>query len=213
LNENTRSEFNVQSSEFFSFFAKIGYCAHGNPDLRNRLNCVVTGGSIDSIMIDVQHDSPVPLHEQIASQLMAHIASEDLKAGARLADYRTFAQQLLTNPQVIARTYADLEADGVLKRHPSGGMEVVAGAEIICRNRLQDAARRRLREAIQQGRASGLADAELRQAVEQALTAAPVQPVPPGELLTSIKKRSHASSHRDSQGIQDLSRQKGRGPA
>ena len=36
-------------------------------------------------MIDIQHDSPVPIHEQIASQLMVHIAAGDLAAGSKLA--------------------------------------------------------------------------------------------------------------------------------
>ncbi|MCS7046858.1 MAG: GntR family transcriptional regulator, partial [Gemmataceae bacterium] len=63
---------------------------------------------IETIMIDIQHDSPTPIHEQIAQQLMAQIASGDLAAGAILPDYREFAQKLLTNPQVVARAYAEL---------------------------------------------------------------------------------------------------------
>jgi DNA-binding transcriptional regulator YhcF (GntR family) len=164
-------------------------------------------------MIDLQRDSPVPIHEQITSQIMAHVAAGDLQAGAMLPDYRLFAQELLTNPQVVARAYADLEWAGVLKKHPAGGMEVIAGAHVICKARLQDMARQRLVQAVRQGLAAGLSDAELRQTVEHTLVAAPVPPLSPAELSTSIKTSSHASSHRDSQGIQDLSRQTGRGSA
>jgi len=162
-------------------------------------------------MIDIQHDSPVPIHEQITSQLMAHIATGVLKAGTRLADYRTFAQELLANPQVVARAYADLEWAGVLERHAAGGMAVVAGADVICRGRLQDAARQRIRQAVRSGAECGLALADIRQTVDQALAAPATPPLTPAQLSTSIKKPSHASSHRDSQGIQDLSRQKGPG--
>ena len=49
-------------------------------------------------MFDIQHDSPVPIHEQIASQIRVHVATGALKAGAILAEYRAFAQELLTNP-------------------------------------------------------------------------------------------------------------------
>ena len=163
-------------------------------------------------MIDIQHDSPVPVHEQLMGQLMSLIASGHLQAGTRLADYRAFAQQLLTNPQAVTRCYAELKEDGVLKKHPSGGMEVVAGAEFICRRRLQDTVRQRLRQAVRQGLECGLTEGEIRQAIEETLAAPPPPPLAPAELTTSIKKRAHATSHRDSQGIQDLSRQKGFGP-
>ncbi len=162
-------------------------------------------------MLDIQHDSPAPIHEQIATQLMTHVAAGDLPAGARLADYRKLAQELLTNPQGVARAYADLEWEGILKEHPAGGMEVVAGADVICRGRIHELARERLRDAVRHGQAVGLADAEIRQTVEHTLVAAPLPPVSPAELSTAIKKPSHASCHRDSQGIQDLSWEKGGG--
>jgi GntR family transcriptional regulator len=178
--------------------------------------------TINSIMIDIQHDSPVPIHEQITSQLMAHIAAGTLKAGTRLADHRAYAQQLLANPQVVARAYADLEWEGVLRPFPAGGMEVIPGADVICQRRLQDQARQRVRQAIRQAQDCGIADAEIRQVLEQTLAAPPVAPLSPAELSAAIKKAphvvapgevktTHASSHRTSQDIQDLSRQKGRG--
>lgn len=162
-------------------------------------------------MFDIQHDSPVPIHEQIANQIMTHVAAGDLPAPATLPDYRKLAQELLTNPQVVARAYADLEWEGVLKKHPAGGMEVIAGADVICRGRIHELARQRLRDAVRQGLASGLVDAEIRHTVEQTLVAPPLEPVSPADLSTSIKKSSHASRHRDSQGIQDLSWEKGSG--
>ena len=183
-------------------------------------------------MIDIQHDSPTPIHEQITNQIMVHVASGDLPAGATLSDYRAFAQQLLTNPQVVARAYADLEWAGVLKKHPGGGLEVIAGADVVCKVRLQDQARQRLRDAVRQARLTGLSDVEIHQAIDveihqaidQETAAPPPAPLTPAELRKAIKKPSHPSpshaspSHarlphaagdRDSEGIQDLSRQKG----
>ena len=84
-------------------------------------------------MIDIQHDSPVPIHEQIAGQIRAHISSGALKPGAKLAEYRACAQELLTNPQAVARAYGDLEWEGALRKGPAGVMEVTAGAAAICR--------------------------------------------------------------------------------
>jgi GntR family transcriptional regulator len=157
-------------------------------------------------MFDIQHDSPVPIHEQITSQIRAHVASGALKSGALLAEYRAFAQELLTNPQVVAHAYADLEDEGVLKKVSSGGMEVSDEAAVICRVRLQDMAGERIRQAVALGIAWGLTDAEIVKAVERELAASKVQPLSADEVLQAMKKPTHESSHRDSQGIQDLSR-------
>lgn len=162
-------------------------------------------------MIDIDIDSPVPIHEQITHQLMAHIASGDLKAGAKLAEYREFAQRYLTNPQVVGRAYAFLEGEGVLNREPSGIMIVTEGAAVICRVRLQETAYQSIRKAVTQGLAVGLPESEIRKAVDQALAAALVPPLSPEEVVTAFKKPTHATSHRDSQGIQVLSRQIGPG--
>ena len=158
-------------------------------------------------MFDIQHDSPVPIHEQITNQLRAHIASGALKAGALLTEYRAFAQEILTNPQVVARAYADLEAEGVLKKGLAGGMVVSAGADVICRARLQESARDYIRHAITLGVAWGLTDPEILNVVERALTASKVEPLSPEQILQAMKKPTHEHSHRASQGIQDLSRQ------
>ena len=52
-------------------------------------------------MFDIQHDSPVPIHEQLTGQIRAHVASGALAAGALLGEYRAFAQELLTKTAVL----------------------------------------------------------------------------------------------------------------
>jgi GntR family transcriptional regulator len=160
-------------------------------------------------MIDIQHDSPVPIYEQIAGQLRTQIASGVLVAGAKLADHRAFAQELVTNPQAVAKAYGDLEWEGVLKKLPGGRMEVTPGAAVVCRVRLQDMAKERLRQAVAQAVAAGLVDAEIAKAFEQALAAAHTAPLTEPELRNAIQKPTHERRHRDSSAIQDLSRQEG----
>jgi GntR family transcriptional regulator len=163
-------------------------------------------------MIDLQPDSPVPIDEQITSQIMAAVATGALQAGARLAEYRAFAQHLLTNPQAVARAYAELEAQGVLRKLPSGGMEVVAGADVICRVRLQNAARQAIRQAVRQALACDLPEVEILQAVEQTLAEPAPATLSKAEVQTAIKKAPHVSSHRDSQNIKKVSPADGGGP-
>jgi GntR family transcriptional regulator len=162
-------------------------------------------------MFDIQHDSPVPIHEQLTSQIRVHVASEALKAGAELPEYRAWAQELLTNPQVVAKAYADLEAEGVLSKRPNGTMVVNVGAALICKLRLQDMALKNLANAVGLGVACGLDDAAIQKAVEQALAAGKNLPLTPDQVLQAMKKPKYEPSHRASQGIQDLSRKKGAG--
>lgn len=157
-------------------------------------------------MFDIQHDSPVPIHEQLTNQIRGHIATGALKAGVRLAEYRAFAQELLTNPQVVARAYNDLYLDRVLKKCPDGCMEITAEAATVCRAQLQASARQRIGQAVAQGLAAGLAEAEIVKAVQEELAAAKIEPLSPEKAQYAIKKPTHETSHRDSQGIQDLSR-------
>jgi GntR family transcriptional regulator len=152
------------------------------------------------MMIDIQHDSPVPIHEQIMSQIIAHVARDALKPGALLPEYRAFAQEIVANPQAVARAYGDLEWEGVLAKCPGGEMKVLPGAAEICRARQRDAASRGLGQAVACALASGLNADEIRRLVEDELAAAARQPVSP-EVL------GHASGDRTSQGIQVLSRQ------
>jgi GntR family transcriptional regulator len=158
-------------------------------------------------MFDVQADSPVPVHEQIFAQVIGHIATESLKAGAQLPEYRALAQRLLTHPQVVARAYADLEWEGVLTPSAGGGMEITSDAAVICRIRQRHLAGQQLRQAVAEARRRSLDQAEIRKIVEQELSA----PSPDGARLTSdsedARNPTHVSSDSTSQGIQVLPRQ------
>ena len=125
------------------------------------LNWLMFRCRIDVAMFDIQHDSPVPIHEQLTSQIRVHVASGALRAGAVLAEYRAFAQELLTNPQVVARAYAELEDEGVLEKNAAGGLVVTSRAAEKCRERMRNIAGEHLRRAVALGVACGLSDAEI----------------------------------------------------
>jgi GntR family transcriptional regulator len=157
-------------------------------------------------MFDIQHDSAVPVAEQITGQIRAQVASGALKAGAALAEHRALAKELLTNPQVVARAYGELEREGVLKKDVTGTVEVTAAAAELCRQHLRDLARTRIREAVAFGLANGLPEVEIVQAVADELAVVRGQPVGVDEVLKAIKNPKHEFSYRNNQGIQDLSR-------
>jgi DNA-binding transcriptional regulator YhcF (GntR family) len=163
-------------------------------------------------MYDIDRDSLVPIHEQIAGQIAAHIATGALHAGTVLPEYRAFAQELLTNPQAVTRAYAELEREQVLGKTKTGEMFVAVGAAAICQTRLRQTAYERLRGVVAFALGCGMSDVEIAQALERALGACKMQPLAPNEILNAIRLPTHDSSHRASEGIQVLPRQGRPGP-
>src|SRR5213076_636085 len=70
------------------------------------------------------HISPkdgVPIYRQIVNQVKYLVGSGRLASGEELPPIRVLAEQLVVNPNTVARAYAELEHAGVVtKRHGSG---------------------------------------------------------------------------------------------
>ena len=69
------------------------------------------------------HDG-VPIYRQIVNQVKHQVASERLKAGDEMPPIRHLAQQLLINPNTVARAYRELEGAGVLLSRQGSGTRV-----------------------------------------------------------------------------------------
>jgi GntR family transcriptional regulator len=68
----------------------------------------------------------VPIYQQLREQICSAIARGKLVADERLPSVRELSQTLVVNPNTIARTYTELEREGVLYTRP--GMGVFAAA-------------------------------------------------------------------------------------
>ena len=72
--------------------------------------------------LTVDPRSAVPPFEQMRVQLLALVSSGDLASGTRLPTVRRLAEDLGIAPNTVARTYRELEADGIIEtrgRHGS----------------------------------------------------------------------------------------------
>ena len=80
------------------------------------------------------HISPVdgvPIYLQIVNQVKYLVASGQLTEGAEMPSIRVLAEQLLVNPNTIARAYRELEASGVLcKRRATGTYVSASGSPL-----------------------------------------------------------------------------------
>src|SRR5437588_10068218 len=74
--------------------------------------------------ISIATGSTVPIYRQIVDQICRAVATGRLVAGEQVPSVRTLAEQLVVNPNTVARTYADLIRDGVLEAQKGKGVFV-----------------------------------------------------------------------------------------
>ncbi len=80
----------------------------------------------------------VPIYLQIVNQVKFLVASGRLSAGEELPPIRTLAEQLLVNPNTVARAYRELELAGVVtKRRTTGTYVSDAASPLARRERLK----------------------------------------------------------------------------
>ena len=76
------------------------------------------------MQIHVSDASGTPYYQQVVSQIRLLVASGRLEAGEQLPAVRKLAEQLLINPNTVARAYRELEAEGVVSARRGAGVFV-----------------------------------------------------------------------------------------
>jgi GntR family transcriptional regulator len=80
----------------------------------------------------------VPIYLQIANQVKYLVASGRLSPSDEIPPIRVLANQLLVNPNTVARAYLELERAGVVvKRHGSGTYISDSGSPLARKERLK----------------------------------------------------------------------------
>ena len=126
----------------------------------------MTGRADITLRVDLA--DPTPPFEQLRRQLAYFIETGRIGDGERLPPLRQLAGDLGLAVGTVARTYRELEADGLVRSRRGGGTRVVAPsrppAELAMR-RLDAAAR----AYVQQAALLGASRDDVRQALERAL--------------------------------------------
>ena len=88
--------------------------------------------------IHLSRQNGVPTYQQIVNQVKYLVASGRLQAGEELPPIRALAEQLVINPNTVARAYRELETAGVVaKRSTTGTYVSDAGSPLARRERLK----------------------------------------------------------------------------
>ena len=90
------------------------------------------------MQIHISPNDGVPIYLQIVNQVKYLVASGRLAPGEELPPIRALAEQLLVNPNTVARAYRELEVAGVVtKRRTAGTYVSDAGSPLAHRERLR----------------------------------------------------------------------------
>jgi GntR family transcriptional regulator len=111
----------------------------------------------------------VPIYLQLMEQVKHAVETGAVRAGEQLPGIRPLAEELVINPNTVAKAYRELEHEGVIELRHGAGAFVSATAK---RKKGPDAVRLAqpiVSGAIEKLRAKGLSDEEIRRLFEAEL--------------------------------------------
>jgi DNA-binding transcriptional regulator YhcF (GntR family) len=76
------------------------------------------------VQLHISSHDGVPIYLQVVNQVKYLVASGRLAPGEELPPIRTLAEQLLINPNTVARAYRELELAGVVTKRRTAGTYV-----------------------------------------------------------------------------------------
>jgi len=85
------------------------------------------------MQLHIQAHDGVPIYLQVMQQIKYLVASGRLQPGEELPSIRTLAEQLLVNPNTIARAYRELEIAGVVEKRRTAGTYVAENGSPLAR--------------------------------------------------------------------------------
>jgi len=120
--------------------------------------------------ISISTGTTTPIYRQIVDQICRAVATGKLIPGDQMPSVRALAEQLVINPNTVARTYADLIREGVLEAQQGKGV-------FVAKRRPAQGKAERLRRLeasleafVNDGLLLGFSAEELREALERKLS-------------------------------------------
>jgi GntR family transcriptional regulator len=112
------------------------------------------------------HDG-VPIYLQIVQQVKYLVASGRLTPGEQLPPVRKLAEQLLVNPNTVARAYRELEAAGVLQTRRGSGVFASDAGSPLARREQRKILTERIDQLVSEARQMGFELDEVGDMVRQ----------------------------------------------
>jgi GntR family transcriptional regulator len=111
----------------------------------------------------------VPIYLQLMEQVKHAVETGALRGGDQLPGIRPLAEELVINPNTVAKAYRELEHEGVIELRHGAGAFVANNARAKKVTDKLRSAQPVVAAAIEKLRARGLSDEEIRRLVEAEL--------------------------------------------
>lgn len=86
-----------------------------------------------SLNITIATGSTTPIYKQITDQVRHAVATGRLSVADQLPSVRALAEELVLNPNTVARAYADLAREGLIESRPGRGVFVIRKRKVFSR--------------------------------------------------------------------------------
>jgi GntR family transcriptional regulator len=113
--------------------------------------------------------SGVPIYVQLMEQVKHAIETGALRPGEQLPGIRPVAEELVINPNTVAKAYRELEHEGIIELRHGAGAFVSGNARPKKLTERLRAGQAIAGDAVQRLRGSGLGDEEIRRLFEAEL--------------------------------------------
>lgn len=126
------------------------------------INCLV-----HTLLLHLNQSSGIPLYLQLMEQLKHAIETGELRAGDQLPAIRKLAEDLVMNPNTVARAYRELEHEQVIElKH---GLGAFVAESLVPRTKVMRKAQAIVQSAIERLATLDLGEDEIRRLVESEL--------------------------------------------
>ena len=86
-----------------------------------------------NVRITISTGSATAIYRQIAEQVRMAIATGKLRIGDQLPSVRALAEDLVLNPNTVARAYTDLTRDGLIESRSGRGVFIIRKRKVFTR--------------------------------------------------------------------------------
>ena len=121
------------------------------------------------ILLKPNPSSGVPIYLQLMEQVRHAVETGALRPGEQLPSIRPLAEELVINPNTVAKAYRELEHEGVIELRQGAGAFVTDKAPSKEAAERLKAAQVLVAQGIERLRARGITDDEIRRLVEAEL--------------------------------------------
>jgi len=119
------------------------------------------------VQIHIATNDGVPIYLQIVNQIKYAVASGRLAAGDELPPIRVLAEQLLINPNTVARAYRELEMAGIVEKRRTAGTYVSDQGSPLARRERMKILAQRIDALLAEARQMDVGQDELTKLIEQ----------------------------------------------